>query len=200
MNSVDSFERAYSTKEIADTLSIGDSTLRKWSIALEKNGYSFSKNDQGYRLYLERDIMILRQFKTLVKEANMPLETAGKVIADRHKAQSFAMGTGVALQTENVENTRSDSVPTEQIQEIVERLEKQEEFNMQLVDMLKKQNDMILEQQKYISEKLDKRDQQLMEAIRESQETKKLILEQTEHVAAAHEKEPKRGLFKWFFK
>lgn len=46
---VDSYEKAYTPKEIILTLDIGDSTLRKWCLALEKKGYLFIRNDQNKR-------------------------------------------------------------------------------------------------------------------------------------------------------
>lgn len=192
---LNSFERAYSTKEISDTLSIGDSTLRKWSLALEKNGYTFTKNEQGYRLFLEHDIIMLRQFKKLVKEANMPLENAAKLIVERYTEGSVSTGTGV-VPVENTENhTRSLLATEEQAKEILERLNKQEEFNQKLIEMLQKQQETIDKQNKYINEKLEARDQQLMQSLKESQETKKLLLE-----AKEAQKKKRKGLFSFFNK
>ena len=61
-------EKAYSPKEVFTTLGIGDSTLRKWCIALEKNGYGFIRNDKNSRVYVEGDLVVLRHFQNLVNK------------------------------------------------------------------------------------------------------------------------------------
>lgn len=191
---VNNFERAYSTREVADTLSIADSTLRKWSMSLEKNGYTFSKNEQGYRLFIERDIIVLRQFKKLVQEANMPLDNASNIVVERYKEESFSLGTGV-VPIENKEIKDSSLLATkEQVEEIMKRLEKQEVFNQKLIEMLQKQQETIEHQQLYIQERLEMRDQMLMESLRQSQETKKLL------AAAQEEKKKRKSLFNFFGK
>ena len=173
-------ERAYSTKEIADTLEIGDSTLRKWCASLEKSGYTFAKNDQGYRLFVEHDIILLRQFKRLVKEANMPLDNASSLVVERFNEQSLVTGTGVAHLDKSPETSRSLVAINEMGEKILERLDQQEQFNQMLVDMLKKQNEIIEQQKNYIEDKFNERDKQLTESIRAAQETKRLLLEQKE--------------------
>src|SRR5699024_8671610 len=55
---------AYWTHEIATYLDISNSTLRKWCIELEKQGYTFTKSENGSRAYLVRDrdlLLILKQ-------------------------------------------------------------------------------------------------------------------------------------------
>jgi hypothetical protein len=59
-------EKAYSPKEMSITLDIGDSTLRKWCIALENNGYGFIRNDQKNRVFVEGDLVVLRHFQNLI--------------------------------------------------------------------------------------------------------------------------------------
>ena len=75
--------------------------------------------------------------------------------------------------------------------DILERQERLEQQNKQLISKLE-------EQQNYINNKLEKRDRQIMEALRETQEAKKLIassLEQQEQ----QEQENKKGLFARLF-
>lgn len=91
---MESQERAYSTKEVSHTLGIGDSTLRKWCLALEKNGYTFIKNEREQRLFIESDLVCLRHFQTLVQQHNMQLENAAIVVVDRFGKGAFEEGTG----------------------------------------------------------------------------------------------------------
>lgn len=191
MININNVERAYTTKEIADTLEIGDSTLRKWCASLEKNGYIFTKNDQNYRLFVEHDIILLRQFKKLVKEANMPLDNASSLIIERFSGQSLTTRTGVAPLETSTQDTRSLDAITKFEEKIMERFNQQEEVNRQLVKLIEKQNKIIEDQKRYIEEKFDERDQQLTESIRAAKETKKLLIEQKE--------QEKRGFFSKLF-
>ncbi|OVE46062.1 DNA-binding protein, partial [Bacillus badius] len=50
----------YFAKETALELGITASTLRRWSIELEKAGYLFERNDKGQRIYFERDFQSLK--------------------------------------------------------------------------------------------------------------------------------------------
>ena len=189
--SINNIERAYSTKEIADTLEIGDSTLRKWCASLEKNGYIFTKNDQNYRLFVEHDIIFLRQFKKLVKEANMPLDSASSLILERFDGQSFTTRTGVVPLEKNIQDTRSLDAIIKIEEKIMDRFNQQEKLNHHLVELIKKQNKIIEEQKNYIEDKFNERDQQLTESIRAAKETKKLLLEQKE--------QEKKGFFSKLF-
>lgn len=59
VRNVDKNEPAYWTNEVAERLGQGDSTIRKWSLALEEQGHEFIKGEQERRLFLEDDIHIL---------------------------------------------------------------------------------------------------------------------------------------------
>src|SRR5699024_11878833 len=52
------------SSDLATYLDISNSTLRKWCIELEKQGYTFTKSENGSRAYLVRDrdlLLILKQ-------------------------------------------------------------------------------------------------------------------------------------------
>src|SRR3954469_22243964 len=99
-------EKAYSPKEMFTTLDIGDSTLRKWCLALEKNGYVFIRNDKNNRLYVESDLVVLRHFQNLIKQHNMQLDNAAKAVVDRFGKGAFEASTGI-VPVESVEEHRS---------------------------------------------------------------------------------------------
>lgn len=160
-------EKAYSTKEISLTLGIGDSTLRKWCLALEKNGYKFIKNDREQRLFVEGDLVKLRHFQTLVKDHNMQLENASMIVVDRFGKGAFA-GRTVSVLAEKQEEDRSLMRSDEVISKLLDHVDQQEKFNKELLERLD-------QQQIYIEERLKKRDETLMQSLREVQETKKLI-------------------------
>jgi len=200
---LDHTERAYTTKEVSKTLNVVDSTIRKWCLSLEKNGYVFMKNDHNQRLFLEKDLVALRHYQTMVKENNFSMDNAGMVIAAKFSSP-FPNGTGdvPAVQKENEErpqarsDSRSSERSDERINKLIEYAEKQEQFNKELVERLDAQQKYIEKQQHYIEERLKERDEKLMESLRTFQETKQEMLQ----IAAAKEEEkPKQGFFARLF-
>jgi len=59
-------EGAFGTKEVSEMLKVGDSTLRKWCIALEKEGYTFTKGVRNSRAFIKKDIVVLEDIKLLL--------------------------------------------------------------------------------------------------------------------------------------
>jgi hypothetical protein len=181
-------EKAYSPKEISLTLDIGDSSLRKWCLALEKEGYQFIRNDKKNRIFVESDLVVLRHFQQLVKQHNMQLENAAKLVVDRFGNGAFEVSTGIVPAETERDLSRSQD---EMMETLLQHIRTQEEFNRQLLHRLD-------EQQSYIQERLEQRDKQLMESIRESQEVKQQLLQ----IATAQEEEKKKrkGFFRFFSK
>jgi hypothetical protein len=200
------FEKAYLPKEVSITLDIGDSSLRKWCLALEKNGYKFTRNDHKQRIFVENDLVVLRHFQNLVKHHNMLLDNAAKLVVDRFGKGAFAVGTGgVPVVIEEEQNdlqrdlmrsnegimvTLEEHVKTQDEfnRTLLERLEQQAMFNRELVQRLE-------QQQAYIDERLEQRDRKLMESIRQSQEERQELLQ----IAAAQEEQKKKGFFARLF-
>lgn len=159
-------EKAYWNHETAKVLGIGESTLRKWCIELEKNGYEFIKGAKDSRAFLEHDLQALTHFKQLTKTEKMPQEKAAQSVVERFSR------TGENGRTLPVplENTRSFERFEDSLNQLLEQSKRQDEFNKALLLKLEMQED-------YIKESLEKRDRLLLESIRSSQE----------QVAAAHE-------------
>jgi len=208
----ETIEKAYSPKEMSTTLDIGDSTLRKWCLALERNGYGFIRNDKNARLYVERDIVVLRHFQNLTN-TNMPLNNAAALVVDRFGKGAFEVST-VPVPVENEIEEHRDFDRSEEIEELKEQVSQQSEVIGKLSDLVKDLVTRLDQQQKYndermkrLEENLSKRDDLLLETIqqsqKESQETKRLLLEaQTvaEEAKQVEEKKPRKGFMKWFSK
>lgn len=161
----------YTPKDIKMALDIGDSTLRKWCLAIEENDFFFDRTDNNRRIFSDRDLVMLKHFKNLVQVQNMSAKNASIIVVSKYKNKpSFK---------ENSENSvpqvRSDNENMEEMRSFIEEqrahIEKQEEFNRMLLDRLE-------EQQRYIDERLESRDQKLLETMNQMQEQKKLELEQ----------------------
>lgn len=185
-------EKAYLPKEISLTLDIGDSTLRKWCIALEKDGYGFIRNDKNNRVFVESDLVVLRHFQNLVKQHNMQLDNAAKLVIDRFGKGVFSMGTGIVPVEKEVEQRSLERSNEDIMNALEEHIEKQDNFNRELLARLD-------QQQKYFEDRMRQeiKDRELLESLKESMmEQKQLQLE----MAATQEEQKKKGFFARLFR
>ncbi|MEI5909434.1 MerR family transcriptional regulator [Bacillus spongiae] len=185
----------YSAKEVIEVLGIGNSTLRKWSLALEEHNYNFIRTDQNKRMFTDKDLVILKQFQMLVQRKNLSINNAAEVIANKYNKDSdvvFSNETEVERTSEtplSFKTLQEQYLSTnETVKELKTDVEQLKTMNRELLQALQEQNN-------YIKENLERRDQQLIESIRESQETKKLLLEAKEQ--QEQEKKPRKGIFRW---
>lgn len=163
-------EQTYWSKEIADMLGIGTSTLRKWCLLLEDKGYTFLRDEHDRRAYTEHDAIALRKIKELTEQRNMKLENACIVVVEtlnREKSQNITLS---AMPVYKRSSERHDEIMNK-LESVIER---QEAFNKALLERLDKQ-------QEYIDKSLKRRDEQLMQSLREELETRRQL-------AAAEEK------------
>jgi len=72
-------ERAYASGEVAKTLGVTTSTIRKYSIALEQRGHDIIRNDHNRRLYLDKDVTTLRNVMEYVT-SGLSVEKAVKAV------------------------------------------------------------------------------------------------------------------------
>ncbi|MGG1073764.1 hypothetical protein ABE178_28670 [Priestia megaterium] len=81
----DKIPKAYWTREVAESLGISDSYLRKWCLELEKNGYKFLKVKDGKnrdnRAFTEHDVIALRKFQSLLAQPNVTKAHAAQIIS-----------------------------------------------------------------------------------------------------------------------
>ncbi|WP_176466404.1 helix-turn-helix domain-containing protein [Terribacillus saccharophilus] len=61
-------EMQYTAKDLAASLDVTTSTLRRWAIALESAHYPFQRNEKGQRIYTEQDIATFKELKKLLGE------------------------------------------------------------------------------------------------------------------------------------
>lgn len=140
----------YSSKEITANLDIGDSTLRKWCLALEEQNYNFIRTDQNKRLFTEKDLFVLTQFKHLVQDKNLSINNAATVIAAKYS------NDGVFSNETEIEQLPSSPFENETLKELKAEIEQLKELNRLLLQRLE-------EQHKYIEKRLDQRDDLLMQ-------------------------------------
>ncbi|PEQ53105.1 DNA-binding protein [Bacillus thuringiensis] len=185
----------YSPGDVAEQLGIQSSTLRKYADVLEKEGYTFIKNERGHRKYRESDVMVFRKVINLKNDTDMTLENAIKQIVSWH--QGVEVLPLDRYEVERYEEPDFNATPLQaMIQEQKEVIEKQnfllQELNKRLAEQdqrfAQRESELfnaiqsIQDSQKLIatnsSEDMVKnqdRDEMLMQTIREVQEVKKLI-------------------------
>lgn len=98
-------EKTYWSREAATLLGIGTSTLRKWSIELEKAEYSLIRDENDKRAYFDKDILALRDMQTFINKG-MTLENAANAVMAKLKRQAQA---GIVL-VEKTQKERSSEV------------------------------------------------------------------------------------------
>jgi DNA-binding transcriptional MerR regulator len=144
-NGIHSQEKSYWSREVAELLGISDSTLRRYSLILEQNGYRFLRDDNNRRAFLERDVIALRKFQEMAKSSDMTLEDAAlAVISAIKEAEIKGIVPSVAPTTHAINhyNQRYDDM-VGKLQQLIEHNLKQETFNRFLLDRLEKQEIII---------------------------------------------------------
>ncbi|MDM5431229.1 DUF3967 domain-containing protein [Bacillus mycoides] len=185
----------YSPGEVAEQLGIQSSTLRKYADVLEKEGYTFIKNERGHRKYRESDVMVFRKIINLKNDTDMTLENATKQIVswhqgvevlplERHEIERYEEPdfNATTLQTMLQDQNEVIEKQNELLQELNKRLVEQDQRFAQRESELLSAIQTIQESQRLIatntSEDVAKnqgRDEMLMQTIREVQEVKKMI-------------------------
>lgn len=69
-------EQAYFSSEVAKSLAVGASTLRKYSLALEAAGYHFDRGINNSRVFYQKDIITMQRVFKAVQEQNMSMDAA----------------------------------------------------------------------------------------------------------------------------
>ncbi|HDR4909366.1 MULTISPECIES: DUF3967 domain-containing protein [Bacillus] len=185
----------YSPSDVAEQLGIQSSTLRKYADVLEKEGYTFIKNERGHRKYRESDVMVFRRVINLKNDTDMTLENATKQIVSWH--QGVEVLPLERHDVERYEEPNFNATPLQtMIQEQKEIIEKQNDLLQELTKRLMDQDERFIQRelellnaiqsiqdsQKFIamnsSEEIVKnqsRDEILLKTIREVQEVKRMI-------------------------
>ncbi|WP_375362001.1 DUF3967 domain-containing protein [Bacillus paranthracis] len=158
-------DKVYSPTDVQELLKIDSSTLRKYAILLEKNGYYFLKNERGHRGYFDKDIITLRKLLEFSQQPDMTLERSAKAVMTWVSKDNITVTVPTKEPLQSEKERYNDMV--ERLIRLEEHNKKQEAFNQELLQQLQKQ-------QQYIQESLERRDKVLIETVREIQETKRL--------------------------
>ncbi|PFD40686.1 hypothetical protein COJ48_09485 [Bacillus cereus] len=156
--------QTYWGSEVAKKLGIGSSTLRKYCLALEEVGYFFERGNNNSRIFYHKDIATIERLVATTKKKNITLEQAINLV--------------ITSITENgVAAAVTDSVAdSEHIKALRERIERLEQFNLELIQRLDRQSEILQETNNQRIMKEEQRDVQLMQVLKEIQDSKRLIV------------------------
>lgn len=136
------YERAFWAKEVAETLGISESTLRKYCLILEKAGYKFLRGDNNRRAFRKKDVEVLKQFKTLADQGKKLDEAAVTLVDTLDQQKEEAAVSAVTLVDMN------KTMPIEKVGEVIKPILEQNE-------LLKKELEEIKERMAATDQKLD---------------------------------------------
>ncbi|HEY9576771.1 MAG TPA: hypothetical protein VIR64_03770 [Pseudobacillus sp.] len=134
-------EQAYFSSEVAKSLGVGASTLRKYSSALEAAGYRFDRGLNNSRVFYQKDIITVQRLLKLIQEQNMTLEAAVEL----------AMKMEPEKKEEPVKSVQAP-VESHELYERIARLEQQQET---LIEVNKELVKELAQYQRWMQEKLE---------------------------------------------
>lgn len=148
-------EKAYWNHEVAQRLNMGKSTLRRWCLELEKQGYTFSKGEQDSRAFLGRDVLMLEKIKQLQNQGQKLENAIKQAISEQEQVPPIPQNPPRSLDSTDIDLQRE-----------------REQLKKELLEGIKQE---LLTSEQRIFQRLEERDQVLMQHVREIQETKKLM-------------------------
>jgi DNA-binding transcriptional MerR regulator len=172
-------EYGYFAKDVAADLEVTTSTLRRWSIELEKAGYKFERNEKDQRIYYERDFKAFRELKKLINN--------NVVLVD-------AINAVVSMDVEGLNASQTPSVYREETRLTKQLLEEllDEKINKAIQQAFEEGRQQGREEIKEIINKVEQRskerDDNLISVIRSIQEEKEEV---KQLIAASQEQEKK---------
>lgn len=164
-------------ENVANILNVSPSTLKKYYLLFEEEGYRFKRSHEGHVLFEKRDIELLKKMMILKNEPGITLKKAVQQIVKDE-------GINVSEITNSTTSTMDVEVINNQVSTLMKELE-------ELKILMKEQNNLLQKQEKYIDEKLKERDLKLVAAIRQSQEEKREMLEKIETLIEEQRKDKK---------
>ncbi|WP_374149565.1 MerR family transcriptional regulator [Priestia megaterium] len=151
------------------------------------------RTEGGHRRYNKQNIDLLIEIKKRIQEQNWSYKMINQWLQGEIIPEAVDVQTKLEKKVDSLE---------EKIQDLLNRSEKDEQFQIALIQRLDEQRKLIEQlteklsnQDKYIENNLEKRDEKLTNAIREINDTKKLIASAQENM----ESKPK-GFWSMFFR
>lgn len=133
--------------DVAGVLHIKPPTLRKYSLLLERSGYTFHRNSQQHRWYTDADIIALQKLITFKDNGGMKLEDSVQAVVLWSKSDDISPRDTLPG-TLQLDTERDESIDQAKLYNV---LRQQQEAIERMADTLQTQ----AEQNRYIMKKLD---------------------------------------------
>ncbi|MFE3982719.1 MULTISPECIES: MerR family transcriptional regulator [unclassified Priestia] len=131
------------------------------------------RTEGGHRRYTKNNIDLLIEIKKRIQEQNWSYKMVNQWLQGEVITEAVDIQSNLEKKIDSLEN---------KVQELLDRSEKDEQFQLALIQRLDEQGTLIKQltdkldsQDKYIENNLEKRDEKLTSALREINDTKKLI-------------------------
>ena len=135
---MDVFEKVESAAKI---IGVAPSTVKKYYLLFEQEGYKFKRSNKGYVLFSNHDIDLLKELMILKNQSGMTIQKAVKEIVKNK----------VVTDTTDITNKNADiTIMARQVATVITEM-------AELKQLVKEQNELIKQQQKYINERLEER-------------------------------------------
>jgi len=91
------YEAAYTTKQLTELIGVAQSTVRKYSMALEGEGYGILRNELERRIFRDQDIVAIRQMVELTQQGAR-VDNAARIVADERQGERPAENNQVTAE------------------------------------------------------------------------------------------------------
>lgn len=118
---------AYTPAQVCEELGIQDSTLRKYSLLLEKEGITFDRHKNNRRIYTETHVITLKRSLELMHNDDITLEKAIKKASKELKAHPVIEKNTVTEKPLQRNDSDITALLVKEIKELKEQLSAQEE-------------------------------------------------------------------------
>lgn len=179
-------EYGYFAKDVAADLEVTTSTLRRWSIELEKAGYKFERNEKDQRIYYDRDFKAFRELKKLISNSVVLIDAINAVVSMDVEGLNASQTPSVYREETRLTRQFLEEVLDEKINKAIQQAfeEGRQQGQKEIKEMMKK-----------IEKRSEERDENLMSVIRSIREEK----EEVKQLIAASQEQAKKTFWQRLF-
>jgi DNA-binding transcriptional MerR regulator len=179
-------EYGYFAKDVAADLEVTTSTLRRWSIELEKAGYKFERNEKDQRIYYDRDFKAFRELKKLINNSVVLIDAINAVVSMDLEGLNASQTPSVYREETRLTKQFLEEILDERINKAIQKAfeEGRQQGQREIKEMIKK-----------IEKRSEERDDNLMSVIRSIREEK----EEVKQLIAASQEQAKKTFWQRLF-
>lgn len=179
-------EYGYFAKDVAAELEVTTSTLRRWSIELEKAGYKFERNEKDQRIYYDRDFKAFRELKKLISNSVVLVDAINAVVSMDVEGLNASQTPSVYREETRLTRQFLEEILDEKINKAIHQAfeEGRQQGQKEIKEMMKK-----------IEKRSEERDDNLISVIRSIQEEK----EEVKQLIAASQEQAKKTFWQRLF-